>query len=271
MSTWDVYTISQHNSAWESATFRSMNPHGRRQQAVGKPTLVLKDDTWGYSWRENCCYHKTSTAAAWNQKHSSYQKAHIKNSPASNSHINWLRCPFNSSMDDYRIAGNFWGRKPRFSRFLSRLQKFSRGRWAFVRQDKQSKKVFSQNVSLPPNCESFLPRKFPAKWYLVVQWGCLIGLLLSVPMLSWTAFQYLVTHTPKQRSVLTHHWCMYTKYHVLNINSNHYERDNAITRKTNCWSIQIWQNGESVDGLCGGNCHPNIPLHFREMIFHLYH
>ena len=72
----------------------------------------------------------------------------------------------------YRIAENFRGRKLlRISWFCGYTRKFSPQnlghgiRWRC--KSEQSAKVFSTKILFPPIRKSFLPRKFPAIWYVI--------------------------------------------------------------------------------------------------------
>ena len=75
-------------------------------------------------------------------------------------------------IDVYHIAGNFKKRKlSRTSLFSAYSESFLRDcltvRWIVGGMSKQSMKVLSAKSDFLPTCESFLPQKIPAIWYLL--------------------------------------------------------------------------------------------------------
>ena len=79
---------------------------------------------------------------------------------------------------NYRIAGNFRGRKLRgFCGFVAIRESFLREIWGcgilWHGKSEQSAKVFSAKIVFSPIHESFLPRKFSVIRYSVMQFECI--------------------------------------------------------------------------------------------------
>ena len=109
-------------------------------------------------WHVDHCWSTQTTLLLWNMNHFLGKFQHC----------------LQAMIQKYHIAQNFWGRKhSRILQFWSHLWKFSLQNLGVLYPPMIDfsiwRKFSSWNGHFLPICETFLPQKFPARWYSM---GC---------------------------------------------------------------------------------------------------